>query len=255
VGRDTRESANELRAVAALIVTGPSPALVGPCTLVSNGTRTYAFSSAELLRAAPEPLAIALTLDGTKTLPVTAWQVSRTPQMGFVDLGEVTFGPELDVAPLPIGSVCATVDTRGAPSALVTVQPNGAGFSRRVIPVHVDALDSGGMADEVVVHVASPDDPTDGDAKADGAPLITWMPADPLLGRAAETVAVALACTCDAGTRKPREQPPLAELHALTDLGRVLPWHRVDHEPSNDLGQVAGEWDVDSAPMPDREGD
>lgn len=221
--------------------------LVGPCTLVSNGARTYAFSSAELLRAAPEPLAIALTLDGTKTLPVAAWHVSHTAQMGFVDLGDATFGPELDVAPLSIGSVCATVDTRGAPSALITVEANGNGFSRRVIPVHVDAVTQPEI--DLVDHLATPDDASDAGAKVDGAPLLSWMPADPLLARPAETVAVALACTSAEPLQKPREIAPLCELFGLADLGRVLPWQRTDGVPGNDLGQVAGEWDVDSAPV------
>jgi hypothetical protein len=58
-----REAAAELRAIAPLVVTGAKIQLVGPCTLVTNGTLTIAFSSAEMLRRAGEPLAIALTLD------------------------------------------------------------------------------------------------------------------------------------------------------------------------------------------------
>jgi hypothetical protein len=241
VGRDTRESVNELRGIAALIVTGPSPQLVGPCTLVTNGTNTVAFSSAELLRAAGEPLAIALTLDATKTIPVTAWHMSRTPHMGLIDLG-TTFpiDPSLDVEPLQIGAVSATVDTRGAPSALVTMEWTGTTISRRVIPVHVDALDGGGMSDDVITRLASAIDPADVDAQIDGAALISWMPADPVLGRAPEVVAVALGCAYRERTFNPRDLPALAELYGLEDLGRVLPW-RAPEPASNELGLVAGE--------------
>src|SRR5258706_12607249 len=67
VGRQTREQAAELRAVAPLVVLGAQPTLIGPCTLVSNGVKTVAFSSAELLRKAGEPLAVALSPDASKS--------------------------------------------------------------------------------------------------------------------------------------------------------------------------------------------
>jgi hypothetical protein len=252
MGRDTRASVNELRGVAALIVTGPSPQLVGPCTLVTNGTNTVAFSSADLLRAAGEPLAIALTLDCKKTVPVTAWHMSRTPHMGLIDLGtSFPVDSALDVEPLQISAVCATVDTRGAPSALVTVEWTGTAISRRIIPVHVDAMDGGGMSDDVITRLASPDDASDVDAVIDGATLFSWMPADPVLGRPPEVVAVALGCTYRERTFKPRELPAIAELWGLDDLGRVLPWRAAEHPASNELGQVAGEIKLDV----DREGD
>lgn len=251
MAHEPRDSVRELRGIAALIVTGESPQLVGPCTLVTNGTTTIAFSSSELLRAAGEPLAIALTLDCKQTFPVTAWHLSRTPHLGVIDLGAAfPIDPALDVEPLPLGSVSATLDTRGAPSALVTVQWTGTGVARRLIPVHVDAMDSGGVSDDVVTRLASPDDPADADVQIDGAPLLAWMPADPVLGRPPEVVAVALGCTYRGHTHKPRELPAAAELWGLDDLGRVLPWHRDDQVASNELVQVAGEiTDVD------REGD
>jgi hypothetical protein len=242
VGRVTRESVNELRGIAALIVTGPSPQLVGPCTLVTNGTNTVAFSSAELLRAAGEPLAIALTLDCTKTFPVTAWHMSRTPHMGLIDLGTAfPIDPSLDVEPLQMGAVSATVDTRGAPSALVTVEWTGTAIARRVIPVHVDAPDGGDGTDDVITRLATPVDPADVGVPIDGAALISWMPADPVLGRPPEVVAVALGCDDREHTFKPRALPPLAELWGLEDLARVLPWRDAEHPASNELGQVAGE--------------
>lgn len=249
MGRDTRESTNEVRAIAPLIVTSPQLALVGPCTLVTNGTQTIAFSSAELLRQAGEPLAIALTLDCSKTIPVASWSMGRTPHMGIIELG-AAFPREgaHDVSPLDLGSVCATVDTRGAPSALVTVEPaaGGKGVSRRVIPVHVDALDGGGMSDELT-RLASPDRAADVDARIDGAALVSWMPADPVLGRKSEVLVVALAAAYRSKTFKPRDLPPLAELFGLDDLGRALPWEG-SGEGTNELGQIAGEIRDDRGP-------
>lgn len=242
MGRETRESVKELRAIAPLIVTGPSPQLVGPCTLVTNGTQTIAFSSAELLRQAGEPLAIALSLDGKHTVPVTAWSLSRCPRMGIIDLGtSVPRDPTLDVEPLPIGSVYATVDTKGAPSALVTVHRTDTGIARRVIPVHVDAIDGGAISDDVLARLASPDESADVDAPVEGAALVSWMPADPVLGRPSEVVIAAVACTYRQRTFKPRALPALAELFGLEDLGRALPWNESGKEGSNELGQVAGE--------------
>ncbi|HSD85934.1 MAG TPA: hypothetical protein VLB44_00410 [Kofleriaceae bacterium] len=244
MGRDPRESAAELRAIAPLIVTGPQLQLVGPCTLVTNGSQTIAFSSAELLRHAGEPLAIALTLDCTKTLPVTSWSMGRIANMGIIELGAPFpyADPKLDVKPLFLSSVCATLDTRGAPSALVSVQPapNGRGVMRRLVPVHVDAID-GGMSD-VITRLATPDRSDDGDADIDGASLFSWMPADPVLGRRSEILVVALAVPYRQKTFKPRTLPAIAELFGLDDLGRALPWQGEEKkEDSNELGQVAGE--------------
>lgn len=237
VGRNTREQANELRAVAPLVVLGKTLELVGPCTLVANGSKVVAFSSAELLRAAGEPLAVALSLDGKRTVKIASWALARSHGLGILELAEpVPAGGEIQ--PLDIGAVCAAVETRGAPAAIVTVSATEHGFSRRVIPVHVDACDGGGMSD-VVAHLATPQEASDGDAKIEGAPLIAWMPADAVLGRASEVVAVALALPVRA-TYKPRELPPCAELVALDDLGRVLPYES-STEGSNDLTQVAGE--------------
>ena len=238
---DNRDKAPELRAIAPLVVTGPQLQLVGPCTLVTNGSQTIAFSSAELLRRAGEPLAIALTLDGSKTVPVASWSLGRVPHMGVIELGApFPIDDQLDVTPLPIGSLCATVDTRGAPSALVTVHAAKTGIARRVIPVHVDAID-GGMSDEVLARLASPDVETDADADIDGAALLTWMPPDPLLGRPSEVLVVALATPYRQRNYKPRALPPIAELFGLDDMGRALPWDGTRLEGSNELGQVAGE--------------
>ncbi|HEY5922347.1 MAG TPA: hypothetical protein VIV11_11780 [Kofleriaceae bacterium] len=258
MGSGTREQAKELRAIAPLVVVGPTLQLVGPCTLVTNGTLTIAFSSAELLRQAGEPLAIAISLDCTKTIPVASWSMGRVPHMGVIELGApFPKGKNYDVEPLPIGSLCATVDTRGAPSALVTVQPAKTGVTRRVIPVHVDAIDGGGMSDDILTRLASPDDASDANANIDGAALFTWMPPDPVLGRPSEVLVVALASPYRQRAFKPRELPALAELFGLDDMGRALPWDGTKAEGSNELGQIAGELKVATGPIDkvDLEGD
>lgn len=254
-----RDSAPELRAIAPLVVTGPSVELVGPCTLVTNGTRVIAFSSAELLRKAGEPLAVALTLDCKKTVPVTSWTLGRMPHMGVIELGE-PFPQDrkgLDVEPLTIGSVCATVDTRGAPSALVTIARGKQAMTRRVIAVHVDVIDGGGTSDDILTRLASPDESRDAGAEIDGAALFSWMPADPVLGRKSEVLCVALASPYRAQTFRPRKLAALAELYGLDDLGRALPWQGAADD-GNELQQVAGEIrDDETGPLAglDLEGD
>jgi len=255
-----RESARELRAIAPLVVTAPKLQLVGPCTLVTNGSQVIAFSSAELLRRAGEPLAIGLTLDCEKTLPVASWSMGRVPHMGVIEIG-APFPKDragLDVEPLSLASVCATVDTRGAPSALVTVQAAVKGVTRRVIPVHVDAVDGGGISDDIITRLASPDDAKDLEVDIDGASLFSWMPPDPVLGRKSEVLVVALASPYRAKTFKPRKLAALAELFGLDDLGRALPYQAASGAASNELGQVAGEIrDDETGPLAglDLEGD
>jgi hypothetical protein len=255
VGRDPREAASELRAVAPLVVVRETIELVGPCTLVTNGTRTVALSSAELLRQAPEPLAIALTLDGKKTVRVQSWSMGRIVGVGIAELAEPFPRSGTDIVPLQLAAVSATVDTRGAPSALVWFAKEAGGFARHAIAVHVDAIDGGGMSDDVLVQLASPDDAADGTAPIDGSPLFSWMPADPVLGRKDEVVMVALGVPYRKQAFQPRANPPIAELVGLEDLGRALPWEGAPQpEGSNELAQVAGEIrDVPSAPVSDRD--
>jgi hypothetical protein len=248
VGRNTREQASELSAVVPLVVTGgASLQLVGSCTLVTNGTKTIAFSSAEMLRLAKEPLAIALTMDGKKTLAVSQWFAARNIGLGIIELAAPFPKDErVDAVPLSLGSICASVDTRGAPAALVTiVAKDGGGFSRRVIPAYVDAVDGGGMSDDVITRLASPIEATDAAAEVDGSTLFAWMPADPVLGRPSEVVAVAVGLTYRSKTFKPRKLAALAELLGLEDLGRALPFGLPEEEASNELGQVAGELSED----------
>jgi hypothetical protein len=246
MGRDTRESSNELRSIAPLILLGSKPAkLVGACTLVTNGSKTIGFSSAELLRTAPDGLAVATKMDGSQAISVASWSMGRHSGLGIIELGPLAPGftpnPKLDITPLPLGAIMASVDTRGAPSALVTIVKTESGvFSRRLIPVHVDAMDGGGMSDEIT-RLASPSDKPDDGAICDGASLFSWLPADPVLGRKSEVVVVALALTYHRKMYKPRDLGPIAELIGLEDLGRALPWGEKVAEDSNELGQVTGE--------------
>src|SRR5687768_2014350 len=224
MGSGPQESAPELRAIAPLIVTGPQLQLVGPCTLVTNGSQTMAFSSAALLSKAGVRLAIALTFDCSKTLPVTSWSMGRLPHMGVIELGAPFLKGQFDVQPIDISKVCAIVDTRGAPSALVTIVPATQGLARRMVPVHVDAIDGGGMSDDIITRLASPDRAEDVDLLIDGGALLSWMPPDPVLGRPSEVLVIALASPYRQRTFKPRELPALAELVGLDDLGRALPY-------------------------------
>jgi hypothetical protein len=227
-----------------VVLAGTKPQLVGACTLVTNGAQTIAFSSAELLRQAGEPLAIALRLDGSRTIPVPSWMMGRHSAIGIIELGNAfPKDKDLDVTPLALGSVCATVDTRGAPAALVTVEAaaNGKGFVRRVVSTHVDAVDGAGMSDDVI-RLASPMEIGDNAAPTDGAALFAWLPPDPVLGRPSEVVVVALGVAYRAKLFKPRALPPVAELIGLEDLGRALPWTGKTGEGSaNELSVVVGE--------------
>ena len=106
-------SAAELKAVAPILARGE---LIGTCTFVTSGTRTVGVTSSERLRPYhTAPLAIATKLDGSATIPVASWSM----RFGGVAIVEVTGLLGDDVVPLQIGSVCATLETRGAPSAVV----------------------------------------------------------------------------------------------------------------------------------------
>jgi hypothetical protein len=165
--------------------------------------------------------------------------MARQPGLGIIELG-ATQQYSQDVHPLHLSSVCATVDTRGAPSALVVIRLDRGTFVRSVISVHVDAIDGGGMSDDIITRLASPIDKRPVEM-IDGAPLFSWMPPDPVLGRASEIVVVAIGVAYRARTFKPREQPAMCELVGLEDLGRALPWAEHTPPPSNALGQIAGE--------------
>lgn len=228
---DPRVVATELRCVAPLVTLGATPALVGSCTIITNGDRAVAFSSAELLRKAAEPLAIYTRLDGSSHIPVAWWTLGTRGGIGIIEIPPGT-AFSTDVHPLYLASVHASLDTRGAPSGLVAFD---ASFARRVVGVNVDNADPNG---EDPIWVATP---TADDAGAvDGAPLFSWMPPDPVLGRPSEVVAVALAVAYR-GALAPRGRAPIAELIGLDDLGRALPWAEQTPPPRTELEQVAGE--------------
>jgi len=226
----------ELRAVAPLVIAG-TRRLVGPCTLVSNGAMTVAFTSYELLRlVSGEQLAVATKLDGSESIPVPSWGPGAYTGLGICALGApFVVDPRLDVNPLSIGSVCASPDSRGAPSALVTIAPVPGGFARVITPVHADAVGD----DEVVARLATPVDLHDAGVTVEGGALFTWFPAEPALGRKSEVLVVAVTYAYRARTYQPRQIPAIGELSGLDDLGRALPYNTAEQEPN--LSQVAGE--------------
>jgi len=229
--------AAELRAVAAIVALDTPPRLLGPCTLVTNGAITIGFTSTELLRIETHSQLVIMTrLDGTAAIPIATWTPGRYANIALVDFG-APIPRDHDVTPLPIAGVSATVDTRGAPSALVAIGAGATGWTRLVIPVQVDAIGNEG---EVIARLATPNDPAHGPIPIEGAPLFAWFPPDPLLGRKSEVVVVAQAITYHRKTFQPRTIPAVAELVGLEDLGRALPYAAPETEPS-ELVQVAGE--------------
>jgi hypothetical protein len=238
-----RERARELRAVAPLVaVAGNKLTLIGPCTLVQNAGKTIAFSSADALRRGGEHLAIALTLDGVRTVPVASWTMGRDSRVALIELaGPFIDAPGFDVTPLSIGAVCASIDTRGAPSALVSVVVDGGKFARHAVPAHIDAVDTAGMSDDTRSYLATAIEEDPDELTVDGSTLFAWLPPDPVLGRPSEVVALALAVPYRTKTAQPRERAAVAELCGLVDLARALPFGQAGSEASNELGQIAGE--------------
>lgn len=235
---DQRASARELRAVAPLVVDGK---VIGPVTFVTTGEQTIGIASVEVLRRHESAgIEIGVTPDASQLVPMGNWSMGRYTGIGLVQLA-VPIPAGADLEPLPIGHAYATLDTRGAPSALVTF----AGGKRVVVPVHVDGI--GGRGHESVAHLASPiDDPPPG-AIVDGAPLFAWFAAEPALGREQETVVVGLGQLYRTQAFKPRDRPALVELIGLEDLGRALSWHS---EERPDLAPATGEFT--DRELPDR---
>ena len=212
----------QLRAVAPLVVTATKE-LVAPVMLVSNGTKTIAVTSAELLRSwDANQLSIATRLDGSELVPISTWGMGRYSGVGLVELAS-PLAAGAEVAPVEIGSVCATMATRGAPAALVTITQTAGKLERILIPVHVDTVDSGGgMSDDVITRLATPIDGGHLETPVDGGILFAWFPPDPVLGRKSEVLAVAMAYSYRLKTFQPRAHPAIAELCGLDDLGRAL---------------------------------
>lgn len=238
--------------MAPLVVT-VTKQLVGPTMLVTNGTKTIAIAPAELLRPwEAQQLSIVTRLDGSELVPAASWGFGRYSGAGLIELGSpISAGP--DVAPLDLGSVCATVETRGAPSALVTVTQPGAGYAREVIPVYVDAVDAGGMSDDVLARLATPMNAAHADHPIEGAILFSWFPPDPVLGRRGEVLAMALAYTYRQRAFQPRGTPAIAELVGLDDVGRAL----ISEAPAPErpeLHEVVGEVEARETSVPVIEG-
>jgi hypothetical protein len=227
----------ELRAVAPLVIASTRQ-LVGACTLVSNGTTTIGFTSSELLRVvANQPLAIATKLDGSQLIPLATWGPGTYTGLGLCAFATpFVVDPRLDVMPIAIGSVCASVDNRGAPTVLVSILPASNGFARVPVPVWVDTI---GDASDVVARLLTTHESGDASVAVEGAPVFARFPPNAALGRPAETLALALAYAYRAGTYAPRGRPAIGEIVGLDDLGRALPYTAPEHEPS--LPNVAGE--------------
>jgi hypothetical protein len=226
----------ELRAVAAIVALDAQPRLVGPATLVTNGDKTIAFTSADLVRAeAGANLCVVPRFDGA-AIPIASIGMGYSG-IGLLELSQ-PLPADADVVPLSIGAISASVETRGAPAALVTVAPGAPGWRRLVIPVAVDAVGSG---DDVIARLATPLDPCDS-AFIEGAPLFVWFPPDPVLGRQPEVLAVAIGYLYRQQAFRPRNVPAIAELMGLDDLGRALPYAAPEPpaQPS-ELAQVTGE--------------
>jgi len=228
--------ARELRSVAPLLVDGT---LIGPVVLVQNGSKTIGATDAELLRPhVGAQLSVATKLDGSATVAVGNWGLSRYAGLCLVELA-APIEPGLDVVPLDLGAVCATVDTRGAPAALVGVLREGTGFARSWVPVLIDSDTGAGMSD-LVTRLASPIEDSHVGAAVEGAALFAWYPPNPALGRAREVLVLGLA-QAYRGFSKPRERPVIAEIVGLDDLGRALLAQQKLEEREPELRQVAGE--------------
>jgi hypothetical protein len=219
-------------------VVGQTHQLVGAVTLVENAGKTLGVTSAELLRPHHgTQLRVLTELDGSKFVDILGIGLGRYAGLGLLELsGPVGDG---DVKPLSIDHVCATNDTRGAPAGIVSIVPAGGAYERKLIAVHVDNDDGGGMSD-TIVRIASPVEPAHAGLEVEGCPLFAWFPPNPALGRTGEVLAVAIAYPYRAQTARPRELPVLAELVALDDLGRAL-ISKEAHDAGPELKQVAGE--------------
>jgi hypothetical protein len=234
--RDRDREARELRSVAPLLVDG---ALVGPVTLVRNGARTIGATDIELVRPhVGAQLSVATMLDGSATVPVGHWGLSRKSELALIELAH-PIDSGLDVRPLELGAVSGNVDPQGAPAALVGIVRDGARFARSFVPVAIDRDDTG-EAERAMLQLASPLEAGHVGMKLDGAGLFAWFPPNPALGRAGEVLALGLA-QAYRGFAKPRQHPVIAEIVGLDDLGRALLVAHKSEEREPELRQVAGE--------------
>jgi hypothetical protein len=241
--RDPDRNARELRSVAPLLVGGE---LVGPVTLVRNGDKTIGVTDAELLRPyVGAALTVATMLDGSATAAVGHWGLSRKTELGLIELAD-PLDAGLDVRPIELGAVCGSLDTRGAPAALVGIVREGPQFVRTHVPVVLDK-DEGGDAADAVLHLASPIDEDHVGMRVEGSTLWAWFPPNPALGRSGEVLVLGLA-EAYRGFSKPRRHPVIAEVVGLDDLGRALLVAHKAEEREPELRQVAGEIVARGAP-------
>ena len=244
-GRDRHT--RELRSVAPILVDGK---LVAPVALVRSGGKIIGATDPELLRPyVGATLVVATMLDGSQTVPVGHWGLSRNSLLALVELA-APIEPGLDVRPLDLGTVCASVDTRGAPAALVGIVRDEQGFARSYVPVQVDR--DSGAAPATAPWLASPIEDIHVGMAVEGASLFAWFPANPALGRASEVLVLGIA-QAYRGFSKPRDHPVIAGLIGLDDLGRALLVSQKTEEHEPDLVQVAGEI-PDRGEPPDRGG-
>lgn len=231
--------------MAPLLVEGE---LVGPVTLVQNGNKTIGATAPELLRPyVGAQFTVATMLDGSESILVSNWGLSRHVGLGLLELaGPVE--PGLDVRPLGLGAVCATLDPRGAPAVLVGIVREGNRFARSWVPVQIDN-DAAGMTD-TIARLASPLEDRHVGMVVDGASLFAWFPPNPALGRAGEVLVLGLALAYR-GFSKPRERPVIAEIVGLDDLGRALIAAQKIEEREPDLQQIAGEIEDDESSLAD----
>jgi hypothetical protein len=212
--------------------------LVGAVTLVRNAGKVIGATDPELLRPhVGAQLSIVTMLDGSARVPVGHWGLSRNSTLALVELG-APIETGLDVRPLDLGAVSGSLDTRGAPSALVGIARDGDGFARSHVPVQIDR-DAGGMGD-AAARLASPIDDAHVGMTVTGAALFAWFPPDPALGRASEVLVLGITQPYR-GFSKPRERPVIAQIIALDDLGRALLIAHKLEEREPELRQVAGE--------------
>src|SRR3954467_6688684 len=92
---------------------------------------------------------------------------------------------------------------------------------------------------------APPASPVDGNpagAPVEGGVLFGWFPPDPVLGRKAEVLAVAMTYPYRAGTFAPRKPlPAIAEMIGLDDLGRALIQAAAPVPDRPELHEITGE--------------
>jgi hypothetical protein len=185
-------------------------------------------------------------LDGSQTVAVGHWGLGRRAELALVELaGPIDSG--LDVRPLDLGAVCANVEPRGAPAALIGIARDRAGFARTFVPVHVDKDDSSAKAD-AAPRLASPIEDGHVGMAMDGASLFAWFPPNPALARPGEVLVLGLAQVYR-GFAKPREHPVIAQIIGLDDLGRALLVAQKSEEREPELRQIAGEI-TDRGPAP-----